>query len=626
MKNITLFVILLAACRLGYSQSKDLKMAHKLYANKAYTEAIEAYTAEAEQTPLDTLATKNLAESYYYTQNAAKAVETYARLWELKPDQDKAVIFRYADAAKRSKDYAKANELLTSYTGEEVNILQGIEDLDEEVEQFFFPEILDAASAYNDFGAAYYDRQIIFASDRNAARPVYPWTGRPYLDLYYANVNGSAITDDGLFPGMINTDTHESNAVFSADGRKMYFTRTSDDFTRINDAKIAVLQIYSAELVNGQWGNITLLPINSKNYSVAHPALSPDGKSLYFSSDMPGGFGSFDIYKVRLNEDGSFATPVNLGNRINSDKLEQFPFISDAGNLYFASNRAEGLGGLDLYRSKVSGESFADAYNLGSSINSNADDFALIMKENEGTGYFSSNRTEKDKLYRFETLPNINYQIMGNVDNKKTLEPIPGAKVTLFRPETGTLVTEITDDQGSFRFEVRPNSFYKVKASKELFVPIEKDLNIEYSRNTKTALRLYMEAYTDTEEVVVVNERNQLTQINLEKIYFDFDKSNIRPDAAVILDKLVGIMQKYPEMKIEVGAHTDLRGSGTYNQQLSERRAQSTRDYVISKGIDADRLTAKGYGESDPINNCTEMDCTDAQQDENRRSEFTVIN
>ncbi|MCC4213158.1 OmpA family protein [Leeuwenhoekiella parthenopeia] len=626
MKNITLFVILLAACRLGYSQSKDLKMAHKLYANKAYTEAIEAYTAEAEQTPLDTLATKNLAESYYYTQNAAKAVETYARLWELKPDQDKAVIFRYADAAKRSKDYAKANELLTSYTGEEVNILQGIEDLDEEVEQFFFPEILDAASAYNDFGAAYYDRQIIFASDRNAARPVYPWTGRPYLDLYYANVNGSAITDDGLFPGMINTDTHESNAVFSADGRKMYFTRTSDDFTRINDAKIAVLQIYSAELVNGQWGNITLLPINSKQYSVAHPALSPDGKSLYFSSDMPGGFGSFDIYKVNLNEDGSFATPVNLGNRINSDKLEQFPFISDAGNLYFASNRAEGLGGLDLYRSKVSGETFADAYNLGSSINSNADDFALIMKENEGTGYFSSNRTEKDKLYRFETLPNINYQIIGNVDNKKTLEPIPGAKVTLFRPETGTLITEVTDEEGSFKFDVRPNSFYKVKASKELYVPIEKDVRIEYSRNTKTALRLYMEAYADTEEIVVVNDRNQLTQINLEKIYFDFDKSNIRPDAATTLDKLVAILTKYPEMKVEIASHTDMRGSDTYNQQLSERRAQSTRDYVISKGIDADRLTAKGYGESDPINNCTEMDCTDAQQDENRRSEFTIIN
>ena len=497
---------------------------------------------------------------------------------------------------------------------------------DETVEQFFFPEILDASSAYNDFGAAYYDRQIIFASDRNAARPIYPWTGRPYLDLYYANVNGSAITDDGEFPGMINTDTHESNAVFSPDGKKMYFTRTSNDFTRIRGAKVAVLQIYSAELVSGQWGNIQLLPFSSDQYSVAHPAISPDGKAIYFSSDMPGGFGSFDIYKVTLNDDGSFSAPVNLGNRINSDKLEQFPFISDAGSLYFASNRAEGLGGLDLYRSKASGEAFADAYNLGTSINSNADDFALIMKENQSTGFFSSNRTGKDKLYRFETLPNINYQIIGNVDNKKTLEPIPGAKVTLFRPETGTLVTATTDEEGSFKFEVRPNSLYKVKASKELFVPIEKDVRIEYSRNTKTALRLYMEAYADTEEIVMVNERNQLTQINLEKIYFDFDKANIRPDAALTLNKLVSIMQKYPEMKVEIGSHTDLRGPESYNQELAERRAQATRDYVISKGIDADRLTAKGYGESDPINDCDEMKCTDEQHDENRRSEFTIIN
>ncbi|MAW94700.1 MULTISPECIES: OmpA family protein [unclassified Leeuwenhoekiella] len=626
MKNLTLFVILLAVCQVGYTQTKNLQQAHKLFANQAYAEAIEAYTTEAENESLDTLATRNLADAYYYTQNAAKATETYADLWELNSEQDKAVLYRYADAAKRSSDYEKANELLSSYTSEEVNVLKDMEAHDETVEQFFFPEILDASSAYNDFGAAYYDRQIIFASDRNAARPIYPWTGRPYLDLYYANVNGSAITDDGEFPGMINTDTHESNAVFSPDGKKMYFTRTSNDFTRIRGAKVAVLQIYSAELVSGQWGNIQLLPFSSDQYSVAHPAISPDGKAIYFSSDMPGGFGSFDIYKVTLNDDGSFSAPVNLGNRINSDKLEQFPFISDAGSLYFASNRAEGLGGLDLYRSKASGEAFADAYNLGTSINSNADDFALIMKENQSTGFFSSNRTGKDKLYRFETLPNINYQIIGNVDNKKTLEPIPGAKVTLFRPETGTLVTATTDEEGSFKFEVRPNSLYKVKASKELFVPIEKDVRIEYSRNTKTALRLYMEAYADTEEIVMVNERNQLTQINLEKIYFDFDKANIRPDAALTLNKLVSIMQKYPEMKVEIGSHTDLRGPESYNQELAERRAQATRDYVISKGIDADRLTAKGYGESDPINDCDEMKCTDEQHDENRRSEFTIIN
>ncbi len=626
MKNFTLFVILLAICKVGYSQNKKLQQAHKLFANQAYTEAIEAYTKESESLNLDAQAMRNLADAYYYTQNADKAAETYAALWELNPVQDKDILFRYADAAKRTKDYEKANELLTTYTGEEINILKAIEDIDLQAEQFFFPEILDAGSSNNDFGAAYYDRQIIFASDRNAARPIYPWTGRPYLDLYYANVNGSAITDDGLFPGGINTDTHESNAIFSADGKTMYFTRTSDNFSRLNGAKVAVLQIYRAELVNGQWGNIQGLPINSTQYSVAHPALSPDGKTLYFSSDMPGGFGNFDIYKVALNSDNSYSDPVNLGSAINTDKLEQFPFVSDAGHLYFASNRAAGLGGLDLYRSTDTNETFAEAYNLGSSINSNADDFALIMKERYGTGYFSSNRTGTDKLYSFEVLPNIDYQILGNVENKKTLEPIPGAKVTLFRPETGTLLTEVTNEEGSFKFEVRPNSIYKVKASKELYAPIEKEVRIEYSRNTKTALRLHLEAYSDSEEIVTVNERNQLTQINLDKIYFDFDKANIRTDAAKTLDKLVEIMRKYPEMRVEIGSHTDSRGSDSYNQNLSERRAQATREYVISKGINYSRLIAKGYGETDPINKCEEINCSEDQYDENRRSEFTIIN
>ncbi len=626
MRNLTLFILFLAVCKLGYSQSKELKKAHKLFANKAYTEAIDAYNDVAEVESLDSKATRNLAEAYYFTLNAEKAVETYAKLWALDPSQSDANLFRYADAAKRSSNYDKANELLTEYTGQEVNILQNMEDLDEKAEQFFFPEILDAASGYNNFGPAYYDRQIIFSSDRNYERPVYSWTGRPFLDIYYANVAGNTITDEGLFPGMVNTDTHESNAVFSTDGRTMYFTRTSDDFTRIKGEKIAVLQIYKAELVNGKWDNIELLPFNNKEYSVAHPALSPDGTALYFSSDMPGGSGSFDIYKVSIGTDGSYGTPVNLGNTINSDKLEQFPFVSDAGNLYFASNRADGLGGLDLYSSKNTGGTFAEAFNLGSSINSNADDFSLIIKEMQGTGYMTSNRSGLDKLYQFEALPNIDYQIIGNVDNKKTLDPIEGAKVTLFRPETGTLLSAVTDSEGSFKFEVRPNSFYKVKASKELFVPIEKEVRIEYSRNTKTALRLSMEAYADSEEIVTVNERNNLTQINLEKIYFDFDKAVIREDAANTLNKLVAIMQKYPEMRVEIGAHTDSRGSDTYNQKLSERRAQATREYVISKGIDYSRLTAKGYGESDPINNCEEMNCSEEQYDENRRSEFTIIN
>ena len=621
MKNYTLLFILLAVCQVGLSQSKTLEKANKLFASQAYAEAIEAYTAEDE---LDADATLNLADAYYYIADAEKAVQYYDQAWELNEGRSPEAHFRYADALKRNKDYDRANAILTNYTGTNVDILKAMEANDLEVSQFFMPKVVDAASAYDDFGAAYYDRQVVFASNRNATRPLYPWTGKPYLDLYYGKINGSAITDEGEFPGAINTDTHESNAVFTSDGQKMYFTRTSNKFKKVDGAKVAPLQLFSAELIAGKWDNVQMLPISSDVYSVAHPALSADENTLYFSSDMPGGYGSFDIYKVSI-EGESFGTPVNLGENVNSDKLEQFPYISENGNLYFASNRAEGLGGLDLYSSDPQGDSFAEAYNLGSSINSNADDFALIIKERQGSGFMSSNRTGKDKIYSFETFPNLNYQIIGNVDDKKTLEPLPGAEVTLYRPSTGTTQKTITEADGSFKFEVRPNSLYKVKASKALYAPVEKELKIEYAQNTKTLIKLQMSAYADTEDIVAVNDRNQLTQVNLEKIYFDFDKANIRPDAATTLDKLVALMKKYPEMNVEVASHTDQRGPEDYNLQLSQRRAQSTVDYIVSKGIDRSRLKAQGYGEQDPINACPSGDCTEEQYDENRRSEFTIL-
>ncbi|RXG30437.1 OmpA family protein [Leeuwenhoekiella palythoae] len=622
MKNYTLLIILLAVCQVGFTQNQSIEKANKLFASQAYAEAIALYSA-ADQ--LDSDAALNLADALYYNANAEEAVKAYAKAWELNPGRSMDAHFRYADALKRSNAYDKANEILTTYSGTSIDILKAMEKNDMEVSQFFMPEVMDAASAYADFAPAYYDRQLVFASDRNAARPTYPWTGKPFLDLYYAQPVADTLSEYQTFSRSINTDTHESNAVFFANGTKMYFTRTSNKFKKIDGAKVAPLQLYSAELVNGKWGNIELLSISSDSYSVAHPALSADEQTLYFSSDMPGGYGSFDIYKVSINGNNTFGTPVNLGENVNSDKLEQFPYVSENGNLYFASNRVEGLGGLDLYSSDASGDAFAEAYNLGSSINSNADDFSLIIKERQASGYMSSNRTGKDKIYQFTTFPNLDYQIIGNVDDKKTLEPIEGAEVTLYRPETGSTQKMTTLADGSFKFEVHPNSTYKVKASKALYAPVEKEIKIEYAQNTKTLIKLQMSAYADSEEIVTVNDRNQLTQVNLEKIYFDFDKANIRPDAAVTLDKLVQLMKKYPEMDIEVASHTDQRGSDSYNLALSQRRAQSTVDYVVSKGIDRNRLKAKGYGETDPIHACPSGDCTEAQFDENRRSEFTLL-
>lgn len=623
MRTYTLFFILLTVFQAGFSQSKSLKEANKLFANQAYVEAIAAY--EDEET-LDSTALLNLANAYYYTADAENATAAFAKAWSSNPNQSLSTYFKYADAAKRTNNYDKANELLSIYTGETISILQDAEATGKDLPQYFVAQPLDVSSAYDDFGATYFDRQIVFASNRNTERPNYAWDGKPFLDLYYATVSGSALTDVGLFPGSINTDTHESNAVFSPDGKRMFFTRTSPQLTRIEKNKVGVLQIYSATLVGTKWSDVKLLEINNSKYSVTHPAISPDGEWLYFSSDMPGGFGGFDIYKAQINPDGSITNAENLGAQINSDKLEQFPFIAQNGDLYFASNRVEGLGGLDIYRSVLEDGNFQKAFNLGASLNSNADDFSIILNEKEEKGFVSSNRTGKDKLYALTIYPNIDYLVLGNVDDKKTSRPIEGAEVTMFNAETGSVLKAVSAKDGSFKFEVSPNSSYNFKTNKEGYAPAEKEVNIEYSPSTKTVIKLEMLAYKDSDSLIVYNERNNTTQVNLEKIYFDFDKASIRNDAALILNKLVTVMQKYPTMKVEVAAHTDSKGSDSYNLELSERRAQATKAYLISQGISESRLTAKGYGETDLINDCNSINCSDAQQDANRRSEFTIIN
>ncbi len=605
-----------------FSQNPSLKQANRLFAEKAYYDAIEAYELQPEQTQKSL---QNIADSYYYVGNAKKAAETYAKVFNLFENIDDSYTLRYADAAKASGDYDKANELLSEYSGNDIHILEAIEASDKTVPYTYSPELIDGLSESSDFGAAYYDRQIVFSSNRNLARPVYARTNEPFLDLYYAKVSGTTITDEGLFPGEINTDMHESNAAFSADGQTMYFTRNNDKYKRVGLERVAVLQIYKADLIGGKWLNIEPVSFSSDSYSVAHPSLSSDGTKLYFSSDMPGGFGSYDIYVVDVLNDGSFGEPKNLGAAINTDQREQFPFISDAGNLYFASNRYTGLGGLDLYGSTYENGSFNQAYNLGSTINSSRDDFSLIVKERHRNGYFSSNRTGKDKIYRFDVFSNKDHIVLGTVKDVNSGEALPGAQVRITDSDGKVMQDTIVGQDGVYKFKVKPNSNYVVRGSRELYISTEKELQIKDAAVTQSNIDLLLLSYADAEEKVTKNERNDLTQIKLDKIYFDFDKSSIRSDAAIILDELVGFMTKYPDMHVEVSAHTDYRGSDKYNQILSQQRAASTLEYLVSKGIDRDRLQSQGYGESQPINDCENQDCTDDEIDENRRCEFTIL-
>ena len=504
----------------------------------------------------------------------------------------------------------------------------------------------DPDSESSGFGPAYYREEIVFASDRNTERPIYNETKRPFLDLYEAKIKDGNMTAETLFPGDINTDLHESNAVFTKDGNTMYFTRNNDKYKRINGMKTAVLQIFRAEFIDGKWQNIKPLSISSNAYSVAHPSLSADEKTLYFSSDMPGGLGASDIYKVSLIEKEKCGSPVNLGPSVNSNRQEQFPFISEKGNLFFASDRNSGYGGLDLYRSQRENSTFSPALNMGESINSATDDFSLITKEGKGTGYFSSNRTGKDKIYRFDkdgdaapaaTVATLNGKsINGNVTDANTGRPIIGVKVSLSKPDGTVLRQTYVNRDGSFDLPYDQDGEYILEFGEWMYK--KSTIRINWTRTNVDAPKLALKlepknpnapqydpetAWTagpKTNKASTVNPvkpKLDLKKLDLDNVYFDFDNSVINPEAAKTLDKLAALLKENNTSTLNINAYADKSGPDSYNQRLSERRAKAAIKYLVKKGVAKECITSHAYGESKALE--------EGMNPENRKCEFKIV-
>ena len=539
MKKLYSSILIILIGFSSFAQGSDIKKGDRFFAQRAYIDAADAYEKVNNK---DQEVLQNLGDAYFFTNQMQNAAEVYKNLFlKFAPEVAADYKFRYAHAAMATNNFKEADKYFSEFYGKEYDFEKFRKNLDTTVTHVYTSKQVMNNAASADFGISYYGDKVTFASTRNQERPIYPWDKRPTLDLYTANVDDEgALSELVLFPGDINTDAHESSATFSKDGMTMYFDRTNDKRVKNeNDEKVANISIYSAKMVDGKWSNIEKLPFSSEDYSVEHPSLNADGSKLYFASDMPGSNGSFDIYVVDVNEDGTYGTPQNLGTGINTAHREQFPFISEEGVLYFASDGHEGFGNLDIYQSEGD---FSEAKNLGESANSSFDDFAFIIKEDQNIGWFASNRRGTDNLYNF---------------------------------------------------------------TREDYTPPVVEMN-DRETNSETG-------------------RQQLKDVG--NIYFDFDKATIKKESEVTLDKVVAIMNKYPSLEIEVGSHADARGSDKYNMSLSERRAASTLDYLVSKGIDKSRLTSKGYGESMPLNDCTKpTGCTNAQYAKNRRSEFTIMN
>ena len=536
----------LLAILIGFSalaQSSQEKKADRLYNQRAYMDASDAYRLVQDK---DQNVLQRLGDSYFFTNRMANAADTYRDLFLKFNDGSIApeYTFRFAHALRATGKNDEADKYFGQYWSETVDFEEWTSKLDTTVSHTYTTSQVMQNAASSDFGITFMGDQIVFASTRNQDRPIYAWNKKPYLDLYVADIDDEGkLSNIALFNDKINTDTHESSAAFSSDGKTMYFDRTNSRRVKVDWAEVpvATIRIYRAELVDGEWTNIEELPFTSDQFSTEHPTLSEDGSTLYFASDMPGSMGSFDIYSVSVNEDGTFGQPVNLGPNVNTPHREQFPYIANDGTLYFTSDGHMGYGNLDIFKSEQSNGSFGKAQNLGNSLNSEFDDFAFVLKEGEEKGYLASNRRGSDNLYAFT--------------REDYTPPVLPKEEMEINPETG---------------------------------------------------------------------RRQIAGVG--NIYFDFDKATIKAESEPTLNRVAEIMKNYPMLKIEIGSHADARGTNKYNMDLSQRRAESTLEYLVSQGISRDRLVPKGYGEEVPLNDCTRPNmCSEAEYARNRRSEFTEI-
>jgi outer membrane protein OmpA-like peptidoglycan-associated protein/tetratricopeptide (TPR) repeat protein len=630
MKNLkTLLFITLMSSFCLTAQNNDTKKADKHFARFEFVKASEEYNKLIENGKGDTYVYGQLAESYYNIFNTVEAERWYAKTLETSDNPD--IVYKYAQMLKANGKYKESNDqmdVFASMRPSDPIAMSYKENPD------YLPKILEKGKRFNvqnadfnseqsDFGGTLNDGKLYITSGRNDNRKTYGWNDQPFLDIYSMTKNSDGSYQAAeLANDKINTRYHEGLVSFAPDGKTMYFSRESyfeKDYEKDSLTKVRYSQLYlfKATKLGSDWDTVESLAMNSENYSVKNPSVSPDGKTLYFASNMPGGYGDFDIYKASINTDGSLGEPENLGQKVNTEGQEMFPYISGNNTLYFSSNGHLGIGGLDVFYTKEIDGKMAPIRNVGIPVNSNADDFAFSIDEASGEGFVSSNRDGgkgSDDVYMIKKLqPLCDVLVIATVLDDKTREPISGASVSLFDSKGNKVVSKTTNAEGIAEF----------------IVECEEDTELEVVMNGFDSKKVPVKGSSDEENNVQISldpiEKLILADVvDLEPIFFEFDKSNITAQAAFELDKLVQIMQKYPEMKILATSHTDSRGSESYNMKLSDRRAKTTVQYVISKGIDESRISGIGKGESEPKIDCA-SGCTKEQHAENRRSEFLIV-
>ncbi len=687
IKMRTVFLVIFTICVLPlYSQQELGQRANTYFERAFYSDVIPLYE-QLVLTDRSKNVLKNLADSYYRTYNMHSASRWYKSLTSrYAQNLDRDYHFRCSEALKAIGKYQEAEKVLRDHylnVGDSLALnklqkdLQYIENIGAIGDRFTITN-LPLNSTASEFGAMRIDSNLVYTAANKKStlgKNIYRWNNQNYLDIYSHEINKIDQGDHPSknFSSQINTKMHEGTFAITKDRKTIYFTRNNfNKGKKKTDAKkVSNLKIYKAEWLGNDWGNITELPFNSDEFSTEHPALNKDGTKLHFSSDRPGGYGSFDLYSVDILPNGLYGNPMNLGETINTLRKEQFPHLDAGNNLYFASNGHPGFGLLDIFISKYESGTYSKPDNLGLPVNSGYDDFSISFHSSD-QGFFSSNRPGgkgSDDIYSFvETKPLIiedcQQFIAGILTDQTTGEPLSNGKVQLL-DGNGRLIKELNaDNKATFNFDIDCNSIFTVHGSHEGYKENSKSIVTTKERKrifdgslellsvqeitkreqerkqkekeeqlakekiarerAKKAKQIKIEDAIKNEDALV-KEKNR-TIIKTQEIHFDYSLWYLRRESRERLEVVVKVMLDNPGIVIEVGTHTDIRGNKNYNEELSQKRADVVKEYLIKRGISEDRVVATGYGESRPIVACeTEDACTEEDHEWNRRCEFVIV-
>lgn len=639
IKNILWGISILLSTTL-YAQERR---ADKKYDQLAYIDAIKIYEKVAEKGYQSQKLYQNIGNAYYFNGKLRDANKWYTQLFELQTREEipSEYYYRYAQTLKATSQYAQADNYLEKFAAREAKdsrsvLFQENKDYLAQIKSNsgrYSMQQTAVNTNYSDYGATVYNNQLIFTSSRDRpglSKRIHTWTDEPFTRLYAAELDTDGKAGKArVFATEVASMFNESTPVISADGNTMYFTRNnySNGKRQTDDKGTTLLKIYQATWEKDRWTKVTELPFNSDQFNTAHPALTADGKWLIFASDREGSLGQSDLYKVAISANGTFGSPINLGDKINTAGRESFPFVNSDNELYFSTDGRPGLGGLDIYVTQMRDDhSFSEVHNLGEPANGPYDDFAYYINAQTRRGFLSSNRAGHDDIYSFKELKRLSLDckqmIFGLIYDKPTGVKLTGAQVTLMDADFNKLDETTSNTQGEYAFE-------------NLDCGVRYRVQVQLVDYNTAEVVVHLPLITDKTQANFGLEKNRVEikkgddlfkVLKLEPIYFDFDKAEIRTDAQVELAKIVEVLKEYPNMVIDVRSHTDSRGNDLYNLKLSDKRAKATAKWIMDQGIPSSRVLSRGFGETQLINSCINgKSCTEEQHQENRRSEFIIL-